>query len=71
MQTITIQIPDDKLSYILSKLDKIKDIKIEYNTEITDNNDIKDSITQAVKEVNLIKQGKSKARLAKEFLNEL
>lgn len=71
MHTLTLQIPDAQFPYIISELNKFKDIKIDYHTEYNTKNEIKEDIRQAVKEVILVKQGKLKARPARELLNEL
>ena len=71
MRTLTLQIPDAQLPLIISELNKFKDIKIQFNSEENTKEEIKEEIRQAVKEVNLIKQGKLKARPARELLNEL
>jgi hypothetical protein len=71
MQTITVKVPDSQFSNIMNELKKFKDIKIELNSLDTTKEEIKAGIRQAVSEMNLIKQGKSKARPARELLNEL
>ena len=71
MHTLTLQIPDAQLPFIINELNKFKDIKIEYISEANSKEEFKEEIHQAVKEVNLIIQGKMKARSAREFLNEL
>jgi hypothetical protein len=71
MHTITLQIPDAQLPFIISELNKFKDIKIEFSSDENTKEEIKAEIRQAVKEVQLIKQGKLKTRPARELLNEL
>jgi hypothetical protein len=71
VQTLTLHIPEAQFSYIMGELNKFKDIKIEVNSNENSKEAIKEDIRQAVNELNLIKKGKSKARPAREFLNEL
>jgi hypothetical protein len=71
MHTLTLHIPDGQFPNILSELNKFKDIKIEYHSDDKNKEEIKEEIRQAVKELNLIKKGKLKARPARELLNEL
>ncbi len=72
MKEVTIQVPDKKyglfleLMKSLSFVKKVKTVDDEPTKE-----EILDGIRQAVKEVNLIKQGKLKARPIQELLDEL
>ena len=72
MKEITVQVSDKKygmfleLMKSLSFVKKVKTIDDEPTKE-----EILDGIRQAVKEVNLIKQGKLKPTSLKEFLDEL
>ena len=71
MKQITLQIPDKKYSFfmeLIKNLDFVK--KIEEDHEPS-KEEILDGLREAVKELNLIKAGKKKARNAEEFLNEL
>ena len=76
MMEITIAVPDNKFSFTAELFNNLKFVK-----KVTTNEDIdgrvaskkefiKD-IKEAVKEVNLIKAGKKKGTLLKEFLDEL
>jgi len=71
MRTLTLHIPDDKYPDIMEELNKFQDIKIEIISAEPTKEEIKEDIRRAVKEVNLIKQGKFRARPARELLNEL
>jgi hypothetical protein len=72
MKEITVQVSDEKhemfleLMKSLSFVKKVKTVDDEPTKE-----EILDGIRQAVKEVNLIKQGKLKARPIQELLDEL
>ncbi|MCX6154172.1 MAG: hypothetical protein NT007_08430 [Candidatus Kapabacteria bacterium] len=67
MHTLTLQIPDAQFPFILSELNKFKDIRI----EIDSNDALKEEIMLAVNEINQVKKGKLKARPARELLSEL
>ena len=71
MQTLTLHIPDGQLPLLMHELTKFKDIKIEVNNYTDSKEEINEGIRQAVREVNMIKQGKIKARPARELLDEL
>lgn len=70
MQTLTLQIPDSQYPLILAEIQKHKDVKIKFNSQ-EDVIILSEEIKQAVKEVNMVKQGRMKARPARELLNEL
>jgi len=70
MQTLILQIPDSQYSFILSEIEKFKDVKIKFSTD-NDSNNLKDQIRQAVNEVNLVKKGIGIARPARELISEL
>jgi hypothetical protein len=73
MKEVTVQIPDKKhelfieLMKSLSFVKKVKTLEEEEPTK----EEILEGIRQAVKEVNLIKQGKLKARPVQDLLDEL
>ena len=72
MKQVTVQIPDKKYEMFMALLRSIsfvKKIKAEDNEPTKE--EILDGIKQALKEVNLIKKGKLKPTLLKDFLNEL
>ncbi len=71
MHTLTLHIPDAEFTYILGELNKFKDIGIEIDSVSNSNDELKEEILRAVKEINMIKQGKLKARPARELLLEL
>ena len=71
MHTLTLHIPDAQFPLFINELNKFKGITIEFNNVIETKEEIKEGIRQAVNEMNLIKQGKLKARPARELLNEL
>jgi hypothetical protein len=73
MRQVTLHIPDKKYPLFIElakSLDFIKKIEEEPEPEPT-KEQILQGIKQAVKEVNLVKAGKLKARDARELLNEL
>lgn len=72
MRQVTLHIPDKKYPMfmeLVKSIDFIKKIE-EENEEPTKEKTLQ-GIKQAVKEVNLIKAGKLKARDARELINEL
>jgi hypothetical protein len=72
MRQITIQIKDSKLKFFLElvrNFDFVKIVEPELSEPTKD--DIKTNITQGLKEVKLIEEGKLKATPINEFLNEL
>lgn len=71
MHTLTLHIPDSQYPVVLDELNKFKDITIEFSSDEMSKEELKNEIRQAVREVNLIKQGKLQARPARELLNEL
>lgn len=73
MKEVTVQIPDKKHELfieLMKSLSFVKKVKTVDEDEPT-KEEILEGIRQAVKEVNLIKQGKLKGTPLKEFLNEL
>ena len=72
---ILINIKDSsKLAFFLELIknfDFVSVKKVITDDEIKGNEDLLDGIKQAVKEINLVKQGKLKARPAKDLLDEL
>lgn len=72
MKQVTLHITDKKYPLFIElakSLDFVK--KIEQDDDEPTKEQILQGIKQAVKEVNLIKQGKLKPRDARELLNEL
>jgi len=73
MKEVTVQIPDKKHELfieLMKSLSFVKKVKTVDEDEPT-KEEILEGIRQAVKEVNLIKQGKLKGTPLKDFLNEL
>ena len=72
---ILINIKDSsKLAFFLELIknfDFVSIKKVITDDEIKGNEDLLDGIKQAVKEINLVKQGKLKTRPAKDLLDEL
>jgi hypothetical protein len=72
MKEITVQVSDKKYGMFLELMKSLSFVK---KVKTVDNEptkeEILDGIRQAVKEVNLIKQGKLKPTSLKEFLDEL
>lgn len=68
----TIQVPDKKASFFLELIKSLKFAKVAaVEEELSPKEQLKADIRQAVKEVNLIKQGKMKGRPVEDLLNEL
>ncbi len=66
---ILLEIPDNKASSLMDVLSSISYVKAH---QITDSKALLiKEIKEAVNEVNLIKAGKKRTRLAEDFLNEL
>jgi hypothetical protein len=72
MTQIVLNIKDSKVGFFLELVKNFDFVKVEKGdyTEST-KDEIKESITQGLKEVQLIEQGKMKATPLKDFLNEL
>jgi hypothetical protein len=71
MKLVTLHIPDNKYSLFLELADSlsfVKKIEVEENPS---KEKVLKGIKQAVKEVNLVKAGKLKARNARDLINEL
>ncbi|MBN2486946.1 MAG: hypothetical protein JXB34_13300 [Bacteroidales bacterium] len=72
MTQIVLNIKDSKVGFFLELVRNFDFVKVEkegYSEPTKD--EIKESITQGLKEVQLIEQGKMKATPLKDFLNEL
>jgi hypothetical protein len=72
MKQVTLHIPDKKYLFFIElakSLDFVK--KIEEEEEEPTKEEILEGFKQAVKELNLVKKGKLKARDARELINEL
>ena len=71
MKLVTLHIPDNKYSLFMElahSLSFVKKIEVEENLS---KEMVLKGIKQAVKEVNLVKTGKLKARDARDLINEL
>ena len=75
MKQVTLHITDKKMHLFIElakSLNFVKKIEVEEEEyKESTKEEILEGIRQAVKEVNLIKQGKLKPTLLKDFLNEL
>jgi hypothetical protein len=72
MKEVTVQIPDKKYEIFLELMKSLSFVKkVKTVDDESTKKEILEGIRQAVKEVNLIKQGKLKPTSLKEFLNEL
>ena len=76
MKQVTLHIPDKKMPLFIElakSLSFVKKIEVEEVEEYKESTkeEILEGIRQAVKEVNLIKQGKLKGKPLKELLDEL
>ncbi len=72
MTQIVLNIKDNKVGFFLELVKNFDFVKVEkevYSEPTKD--EIKENITQGLKEVQLIEQGKMKATPLKDFLNEL
>ena len=72
MKQVTVHIPDKKYEMFMELMKSLSFVKkVKSEDDETTKEEILDGIKQAVKEVNLIKRGKLKPVLLKDFLNEL
>jgi len=72
MTQLILKVNDSKVSFFLELIKNFDFVKVENEDSIEPTKDeIKKSIKQGLKEVQLIEQGKMKATPLKEFLNEL
>ena len=76
METIklNLNIPKNRIQFFLELIREFDFVQFTKEQDVYEGDskeEILDGIKQAVKEMNLIKQGKLKARPAKDFLNEL
>ena len=71
MRQVTLHIPDNKYPLFIELANSLNFIKkIEVDEESSKGKIVK-SIKQSVKEINLVKSGKLKARDARDLINEL
>ena len=71
MKQVTLHIPDNKYPLFIELANSLNFIKkIEVDEESSKGKIVK-SIKQSVKEINLVKSGKLKARDARDLINEL
>ncbi|MGN6491447.1 MAG: hypothetical protein ACTHLE_05575 [Agriterribacter sp.] len=66
---VLLDIPDNKASSLMEVLKSISYVKAKPLTKAKAK--LMEEISEAVEEINLIKEGKKKARNAEDFLNEL
>jgi len=72
MKEVTVQIPDKKYQLFLEMMKSISFVKkVKTEDDEPTKEEILEGLKQAVKEVNLIKQGKLNARPIQELLDEL
>jgi hypothetical protein len=72
MKQVTLHIPDNKYPLFMELAHSLNFVKkIEVEEENPSKEKILKGIKQAVKEMNLVKSGKLKARDARELVNEL
>jgi hypothetical protein len=72
MKQVTLYIPEEKFPLFIEFAKNINFIKkIEVEDEASTKEQVLQDLKQAVKEINLIKAGKLKARDARELINEL
>lgn len=72
MKQVTLNIPEKKYPFFMELVNSLGFVKkIEVEDDKPTKEEIMEGIKQAVKEVNLIKAGKLKARNARELINEL
>ena len=71
MKQITLQIPDSNYPFFLELIKSLHFVKKIEATDELSKEEILQGIRQAVKEINLVKAGKLKARDARELINEL
>lgn len=69
MKQITLYIPEEKFSFFMELIDSIDFVK----KEVSDNSRTKteNGFKEAVRQINLVKQGKLKARDARVLLDEI
>lgn len=69
MKQITLYIPEEKFSFFMELIDSIDFVK----KEVSDNSRTKteNGFKEAVRQINLVKQGKLKARDARALLDEI
>ena len=69
MKQVTLQIPDNKYAFFLELINNLDFVnKVDSNVA---EEQVLNGLKQAVKEVNLIKEGKLQARSLQEVLDEL
>jgi hypothetical protein len=74
MKQVTLHIPENKIPLFIEfakNISFIKRIEVEDEDEVPTKTQVLKGVKQAVKEMNLIKAGKLKARDARELINEL
>ena len=72
MTQVTLKIQDSKLAFFLELIKNFDFVKVENHGYVEPTNEeIKESIKQGLKEVELIEQGKMESTTLKDFLNEL
>ena len=71
MRQITVQIPDKKYEMFMELMKSISFVKKVKADDEPTKEEILEGIKQGFKEIELIKQGKLKPTLLKDFLNEL
>lgn len=70
MKEVTLYIPEKKFSFFMELINSLDFVKKEEGVTHSEERGIK-GFKEAVRQINLVKQGKLKARDARELLNEL
>jgi hypothetical protein len=71
MKQVTLSIPDKKYSFFIELVNSLGFVKKIDGETSQAREEILDGVREAVQEMNLIKQGKLKARDAREIIHEL
>jgi hypothetical protein len=71
MKQVTLQIPESNYPFFLELIKSLHFVKKIEAIDEPSKEEILKGISQAVKEINLVKAGKLKARDARKFINEL
>ncbi|MEO6682922.1 MAG: hypothetical protein ABIN48_08850 [Ginsengibacter sp.] len=70
MKEITLYIPEKKFPFFMELINSLDFVQKEVDT-VTSKEQATKGFKEAVRQINLVKQGKLKARDARELLNEL
>lgn len=70
MKEVTLYIPEDKFPFFMELINSLDFVKKEEGADHSEKRGVK-GFKEAVRQINLVKQGKLKARDARELLHEL